>query len=409
MRASFRSLARRVQTALMLAAGYLPAPLLLCARLTPDQPWRGLYAPLLYVCAAAACAVVPGRRRLLAGALGAAAIAALGLAALPWRAAPALLAIPVLYGYLLLAGLSGDGLPIAIPCAALALHAAAQVVQWIDARSGGGMPASVVAALRCAFVLYGFLALISMNRASLRDAAAKGSPAPLSMQRKNLLLALGMGAVTLLIACLPAVARLFQRLWNAFLAALGRALLWLGSLFAFEEAAESGGGGAPAGGMGALAAAEPHPFWQIVEKAAIALGVVAAAAAAALLLRLLWKNLRRLLAALRERLRQFARAASEDYRDEISDTREGGERMRLFRRRARRPNPLRGIDAAKLPPRQRVRFFYLRARLKRPDWEDAQTVREQLPADAAEIYERARYSQREVSEGDAGSFEDRLR
>ena len=102
-------------------------------------------------------------------------------------------------------------------------------------------------------------------------------------------------------------------------------------------------------------------------------------------------------------------AASEDYQDEISDTREGGERKRLFRKFVRKPDPLKGIDAAKLPPRERVRFYYLRARLRHPGWVPEQTAREHLPADAAEIYERARYSAHEVRESDASRFQEKVK
>ncbi len=408
MKAFFAQLRRRWQAPLMLAAGFLPAPLMLCAFLAPQAPWSGVPAALAYVCAAWVCAAVAGRRRLLTGALGAMAIVALGLAALPWRDAPVLLAIPALYVFLLLMGLPAGGeLPPAYPCVGLGLHVAAQIAADVGARTGG-MQEGVLWALRGTFVVFGVLGLLALNRASLKDAAVKGSPAPLTVRRKNLLLTLALGAAALFIACLPAVARLCERVWHAALAALGRLLRWLSELFAVELAAETGGAPAAMDMQGAAAGA-PNPFWEILEKIVVALGAIAAAVFAALLLRLVWKRMRRWLRVLAERLRRFVQAASEDYQDEIADTREGGSRSRLFRRRARGRDLLRGVDAAKLAPRERVRFYYLRARLRRPDWTDGQTAREHLPADAAEIYERARYSPHAVSEADAGTFERRVR
>lgn len=405
MKPDIGSLKRRWTQPLMMTAGFLPVPVLLCAWNLPEAPLRGLPVALLYVCAAWICAAVPGRRRLIAGGLGTVAIAALGMLLLPWRTAPVLLAIPLVFAVLLAAGLAHSSeMPLAYPCIGLGLHVAAQFAQLFDAEAAN----AAVYVLRGAFVVYAFLALLSMNRASLRDAAAKGSPAPLSVRRKNRLLAVALGLVTLLIACLPAILQLFERLWSTLIAAIGRFLAWLGNLFAVEMSPDTGGGGGAMDMMGA-ASAEPSPFWEILEKIVLVIGIATAAALAVIAVRLLWQKSRRMFAALLRRLRQFVQAASEDYQDEISDTREGGERKRLFRKFVRKPDPLKGIDAAKLPPRERVRFYYLRARLKHPGWAAEQTAREHLPADAVEIYERARYSAHEVRESDASRFQEKVK
>ena len=77
---------------------------------------------------------MPGRRRLIAGGLGTVAIAALGMLLLPWRTAPVLLAIPLVFAVLLAAGLAHGGeLPLAYPCVGLGLHVAAQFAQLFDA------------------------------------------------------------------------------------------------------------------------------------------------------------------------------------------------------------------------------------------------------------------------------------
>lgn len=409
MRLNFALLRSRWHGPVMLAAGFVPLPLLLCARMTPDLPWRGLPVAAAYVLLAWLCTILPGKRRLAFGIAGAALLGAVGVWLLPWREAWPLLSVPAVYMALLLTGLAGGdaGMSIALPSVGLGLHIVAQFMQLIDRQAGTEMALSVIYALRASFVLFGFLILFALNRNSLREAAAKGSPAPLTVRRRNWLMTAGMGLLTLLIACLPAVVRFFERLWNDFVAALLRLIWLLMSMLVPDDAVQDGPMGAQPDAMLA-AEGETSALWRALEKIMLAVAVIAAAVIAVVALRILWRKLRALVAWAMERLRIFAQAASEDYQDEISDTREGGERTSLLRRRVRRRDPLKGVDPAKLPPRERVRFYYLKTWMKRPDWEAGNTARENLPGDAAGIYERARYSLRDVSEAEAEEFGRRL-
>ena len=102
-------------------------------------------------------------------------------------------------------------------------------------------------------------------------------------------------------------------------------------------------------------------------------------------------------------MRRYAAAATEDYDDEITDTREDGERGRNMPLQALRRRLALGDDRS-LPPAERLRRRDARLRRKHADWQDSRTARETLPDDAARLYERARYSEHPVTGEDADQF-----
>ena len=111
---------------------------------------------------------------------------------------------------------------------------------------------------------------------------------------------------------------------------------------------------------------------------------------------------------LAERLSLFAQTSSEDFEDEITDTREEGEQERISVLDSLRRRLVR-VDEKKLSPTQRVRYRYLRLMVKHPEWRASQTARESIPEDAAALYERARYSGDSVSPEEAERFAGRTR
>ena len=157
--------------------------------------------------------------------------------------------------------------------------------------------------------------------------------------------------------------------------------------------------------MPAMPVEEPGLFAKIAEKIAIVLAVVVGLVVLFFALRILVRKLRILFGLLMARLSKFAAGAAEDYIDEISDTREDGERTRLgFRRRKKAVDPLKGIEESALVPGARIRFHYLKLMLRHPDWGPGSTARENLAPDAAGLYEKARYSNHEVTPADAEAF-----
>ena len=120
-------------------------------------------------------------------------------------------------------------------------------------------------------------------------------------------------------------------------------------------------------------------------------------------LRIVWRKLKILLKELWIRLNAYMASSSEDYVDEIADTRDDADHERMMRRRKRKQLRKR-VDESTLNPQQRIRYRYLLYWLKHPEWTPERTARENLDGDAAQIYERARYSTHEVTERDAEAF-----
>lgn len=100
---------------------------------------------------------------------------------------------------------------------------------------------------------------------------------------------------------------------------------------------------------------------------------------------------------------KFLAASSEDYVDEVSDTRDMGETEQISRRKRKR---IRYKDDQTLPPEEQIRRRYQYLKHDHTDWVPGATAREKLPEQAASIYEHARYSERTVSSEEARTFID---
>lgn len=348
------------------------------------------------------CLLCPGRGRVPAGCAGAAAVMALSAAVLPVEATPGVMVLPGIFAALVLAGL---------PCAAWGRDNDLHPGWYIAGLAGYAMPIEAIARtdyyagpplgwpLYVGFVLLLALTLTRMSRAGIRAATAGRAKAPARVRRRNTLLALGYLAAALAVAMLPAIGRGVRALWRG----LVNALRWLGALIPMPE----GGGGEPVGGeplalVGPMGEQAEPGFWTVLlQRAATVLLIAALALLAVALARVMIRALRMLARWLGERMRRFAASATEDYVDEVSDTREV-EPEGLGRPLRRRRVSARG--EGKLPPRERVRRRYLRLRSKHPAWRPGWTARETIPFEPATIYERARYSEQEISEEDAQAF-----
>ena len=95
-------------------------------------------------------------------------------------------------------------------------------------------------------------------------------------------------------------------------------------------------------------------------------------------------------------------ADMEDFLDEITDTRADGQSAYARKKREpRKPMP----DLRRLTPVQRVRYQYRLLAKKHPYWGEQSTARENLSKEAAQIYEKARYSDHTVTAEDAQEFD----
>ena len=62
-----------------------------------------------------------------------------------------------------------------------------------------------------------------------------------------------------------------------------------------------------------------------------------------------------------------------------------------------------------MPPALQIRYYYRRLLRKHAKWSDASTARENLPRDAAAIYEKARYSNEPLSQSEVADFKEGIK
>lgn len=409
MKLNLTDFGRKWQFPVMLAMGSIPLPTIVCVQETHRFLPICLVLAAMYVVMAWICIVIPGKLRVLAGILCSAAMVAACIALLPIALEGFMWMIPAMYVVMLMGGLRMGGMArghelhpvVGVIC--LLLHVAAQFLVNVD-RTNRDIPIYGVAApiLIVCFIGFAAMALLAMNRVSLNNAVNGLQAVPTAMRRKNLLLTAGFFALTLLLAALPAIAKLLEKVWDILMSFVLMLVRFLLSLF---PEMGMGGQGGPGGGMEMLAVepVEQSLLSKIMEKVLIVFALLLAAALAFFLLRIAWKKLKVLLKILWDRLNAYMVSSSEDYVDEVADTREGGESVGFLRRRRTRMLRRR-VDESLLNPQERIRYRYLLLWDRHPEWTVERTARENLAEDAALIYERARYSTHEVTEREAVSF-----
>ena len=258
----------------------------------------------------------------------------------------------------------------------------------------------LLAQLALLTLLYLTLLLLTFNGISLDNASQGRHRLPASVRRINALLTLCFLALALLLSSAPAIASAVVSLWHMTLTALA----WLDALLMrlLPAAQETGGGMLPPSAM--LPAleplAEPSRLAILLERIASVLAAVVVAAGGAFLLWRLFVLLRLLVRRLIRRLHSYVLIVSDDYVDEISDTREeDGEHAASRPTRARR----RAAAYARTPEGV-IRARYAQLLRRHPAWHASSTARENLPAPSAALYERARYSSHPVTQDDADRF-----
>lgn len=408
MKLNFKDFTRKCQFPLMLAAGCMPVLLLIIAHNRPDAlgmtfALAGIYTVMTWVSMA-----VPGKIRILTGALLAAGLLATGSALLPVGEVWQMWLIPAAFAALLMGGLqmgawpAGRELHPMAGALGLIAHLIAQMLVNADKMQKAPVYASIAPALSASFLVFAALALLALNRISLNSAVNGKQAVPTSMRRKNKLMTAGVMALTLLIAGLPAVIRAIEKAWEWVVTAILLLIHFLLSMFP-----ESGGSGQQGGGIDFSGLAgetrERGLLAKIMEIVMLALAVILILVALFFALRVIWRKLKILMKYLWKRLNAYMVASSEDYVDEVADTRDGAQVERAlgrFRRRMQRKR----VDESTLSPKERIRYRYLMHWMKHPEWTPERTARENLSEGAAQLYERARYSSHEVTGRDADAF-----
>ncbi|MBQ4265453.1 MAG: hypothetical protein IJB85_08080 [Clostridia bacterium] len=385
---------------LLLSAGALAVQVL--SPFAPEAAARLALFPPLCMLLLMLCAAVPGRLRLIA--LGAcfAALCGAGFWLLPHMAA--LYAMPLCCALMLFAALSHvDRSPAE---AAPVFYVASVVMQIITLftlhHSARAIYDVLSLPLQGMFLLWLLLLLLAFNRISLNNATLSRYRLSAGMARAGTALTVCMFSLALLLCAMPAVVQGIRWIFRTLRNVSVYLLLLLINLFADESVGGFTEPGVPMRPQSMLPAPEdPSLLAVILERIASLVSMAVLIVGAVFFVRLLVRTLARLMRRLIDRLQRYAAAVTEDYEDEITDTRgEDGERsFHPLRRRVR--------QAAQYPatPVGRIRRRYAQLLARHPAWPVSSTARENLSPNAASLYERARYSDHEITDEDAQRFE----
>lgn len=405
MREKWIRLWRDFRFPLIAAFGTMPVPLVLFAYYAPMLLKFAWVLPACYVLLDALSTRIPGKWRICYGLLEVLLLAGsgwlIGNIAGNWTVlvVPGVYCFLLLWGLVLSAGDRNDQIGPAVYVICVGVHLMAQLLQY----SAGILENPALDPVRpwtvASFFCCALLVLVTLNQSNLKFSTNGRQNASRVMQRKNLLLVLALFAVGLAIASVPALVNVMDKLFKWVVIAV----LWLIFFLSGEESESSGAvsGGDGDGDM-MLPSADKvvnAPQWLRVILTVIVLALIAAVAVYALYI--ICKKLVIFAKFITRISGKYLHAVSEDYVDEITDTREGRENTSEARNRKNRLSPL---DERRLPPDQRIRYRYRRLMQKHPEWDSGATARETLTAEAAPLYERVRYSPYPVTEEEAQRF-----
>ncbi len=398
----------KCQHPLLLGAGLLPVVWIVLCNFRPQALLPGSLMIGLAVLLSWCCMLLPGKIRMAGALVGAAALIGAGMALLPPSQGILLLLIPTACVALLaialpMAGWPGDQeLHTGWYVAAISAHVLMQLLVFGAEKMNEATYAGIQSPLLVSFLICAVLTLLAMNRGSLLSASQNRCNVPVHIRRQNLIVTLALLALGVVIAAIPAIGQALNTLWGW----IKQIALWLVHLLMMllpEGTQSTGGGGGGSGGPMALGeAVPPSAFALVMEKVIAVVALISLAAALALAARILGKRIWQLLRLIWRKMSRYGASISEDYEDEITDTREEGdvERTSLFSRLRRFvPEDERGLN-----PTEQVRSRYRRMKRRHDDWSRANTARETLPNAAAALYEQARYSGKPLSAEEAERF-----
>lgn len=403
MKLLFSDLSRKLQYPPLLACMITPVSLLIFAVSAVDALSLAWLFPVLYLAGAWTALFIPGKRRLWAGLAGCALLLALGAAVAFFTGCYAVLAASVLYAAALLLGLPIAGwtwkeeLPGVWLLIGVCVHVVAQILVNATRAHGSAVLEPVAPWILACFLGFVPLAMLCINRKNLIVATMRKQKAAANVWWKNTAIVLLFFVVVLLVSMLPVIADAIEAAWNWL-------ITFLVSIKLPERNSSSITPANPTEDIGGdiltFPETEQSPFDKFLLAASRYIAIGMTAGLLVFLLVWLLKKLPVLLRWLSGSLNRFAHAAAEDYEDEITDTRD---LRRQARRRSGRLQHL-AVNERKLPPREQIRYRYRRLLKKHPEWSRSSTARSNLPEDMADCYERARYSDRALTEEEARQF-----
>lgn len=396
----------RLPMSLMIPCALLPVPLILISKYAPYLLPLAWLWPATYALTDMLCSAVRGKWRLLSGLAQLVIFAVMAILMFPQVEDTRPYLIPIMYGIVALAELPRNKdhralqvRLISYSIAGIAVHIIAQILLYTSSVSGESVLEPAKPWLLISFFLFIFSGALQLNRANLSLISQGRLFAGAVMKRKNILLTLLFLGIALAAACLPgvvtAVSKAFQWLFVAILFLLdllGR--VGTGSPDGTMPSDETGESIFGAEGSESIQAEWLEVLVAVVSLAAIAAGLIFGAV-------VLWRKLKTLVQYMRKRLYSYLNAVTEDYVDEITDTRDDPDRIQRSGPKMRALSPL---EISRLSPSQRIRYRYRQLMRKNPQWQKSSTPRENLPDTAASVYEAVRYGEQTANEADAKKF-----
>lgn len=411
MKPVYQNFLQKTQIFLILVLGTVPVPMVLVSLFAKQLLACVWVCPALYMLLALLSLKIPSKLRIAYG------VAGMLLMLIPGVLLPdktmgtreVVLAACAFYGVLLMLSLQIAGwpqdreLPLNYAGCCLVLHSIGQFIVMFDTVRGETWD-RVAPWMTAALFLFVGLVMLSMNRSSVKAVTGKRQGASAAIRGKNILLTLSLFGAALLTSLIPSI-------MSGVISAVGWIMVWTGKLFSMlrpdvqmtyptesvTTTTEAGIDLFPTKPGDPVAANITFIVLMIIA-VVIFLPLVIIA-----LIRI-WKALRRLGHGFWRWFQGMLSNASEEYyEDEITDTREELEVGAANRQRSER---LKAVFAneQKMTAEQRIRHRYRRLAAKHQEWRAGNTARENLPVNAAELYERARYSDHPISEEDAAKF-----
>lgn len=397
---------RKVQFPLMIAMGTYSVGACISAYFAPELLQYIWLFPGVYFLFAAVGLLLPGKLRIMLSALGAAALLWPVVQYTQGNARMLGLVLGVCYSALTLWSMSMGGweqekeIPGGWLGACLVILLIGSFFATFEQRMQHLLP--WIKVMLFAFVL---LAMLSLNRRSRTLASGGRQTYSASMRSKNTLLTLGMFAIALGIALIPSLFDLLEAIYE-----------WIAGLIAKlvemipEETeptttpptTESYSG---PGMEGLFDKVKPQntPLRVYIIMAVVAIGVM---------IPLVFFAARKLYRIVRDAIRKLYHTVTDgvtldaDFQDEITDTRADGQSA--YSRKKREPGKPKP-DIRRMTPVQRVRYQYKLVAKRHPHWGEQTTARENLTEEAAQIYEKARYSDHAVTAEDVERFNQQTR
>lgn len=261
------------------------------------------------------------------------------------------------------------------------------------------------------FAVYTFLYVLCLNRQSLTDGMHGTGKAPAAIRRRNGLLISVFFLFALAAACWHRLAQWVETAWDFIRHIIAVVAAFILSLLPEKSMGSGGADGDLGGFLGGMEESEPSALALFLEKVFRVLALFILLGLIVLAARVLYKGCKRLWKKLAAFLRRYAADSGEDYIDEAESTVNWDERTQTIRDQVlnvfRREKPERWES---MSGRERVRYLYRQFLRRRPEAKN-KTAREALAAEKGysqtqahaftEMYEQARYSERDISEGEA--------